>query len=191
MTANVVSTISAEASDVAAALNEARPLTDAEIRGLADFLEDKSGETEVNAVLAKISLERIEELFTGGHQDVPRICAAITRWAESGTFDFNFCDTLAVRLRLIATLAPYDVKAEAMWALLELGFTHNRWYVERIFGSLCGPDMEEGLAKRLAVEFRADAVRVCQRITSWEASISVERTSLHPILAQTLEQICK
>jgi len=72
-----------------------------------------------------------------------------------------------------------------------MGVSHNRWYVERKFASYCDEKMDEQKAKRLAIEFRADSENICLKISMMEASISVKRTQLHPLLVKTLGEICK
>jgi hypothetical protein len=75
-------------------------------------------------------------------------------------------------------------------ALLELGTSHNRWYIERKFCTLSSATMDTLLARRLSVEFRAGGADVCRSIDHLKRSISVETTILHPILQQTLGEIC-
>jgi hypothetical protein len=75
-------------------------------------------------------------------------------------------------------------------ALLLMGTSHNRWYVERMFVSLCSANLEEAVAKRLAIEFRASDEKVCRAISHLERSIHISRTTLHPLLAHTLGEIC-
>lgn len=75
-------------------------------------------------------------------------------------------------------------------ALLEMGTSHNRWYVERKFIQLCGPQMEPNLAKRLAIEFRTADSEICHAIEHLEGSINASREALHPILVKTLDEIC-
>jgi len=190
ITAEAVSTISSAAGDVLKALDQDKPLSATEVNSLADYLEDSWSSREGHMVLQKLTGERLGEFCNADMDGAARIGSVVAQWVSNSGFDFDFCDALAQRLRLLVEQMPYDVKAECLLALLELGTTHNRWYVERTFTSLCGPDMEEGLAKRLAVEFRADSRRICGRISQLERSISVSRNSLHPALVQTLAEIC-
>jgi hypothetical protein len=61
---------------------------------------------------------------------------------------------LANRLEAFFNAVDFEPKVECLIAMLEMGTSHNRWYVERKFVSFCGPAMELNLAKRLAVQFR-------------------------------------
>ena len=76
-------------------------------------------------------------------------------------------------------------------AMLELGTSHNRWYVERKFFQLCDHSMDEQLARRLAVEFRAAGDETCRPIRHLERSISVDRSGLHPVLQLALRDTCQ
>jgi hypothetical protein len=71
-----------------------------------------------------------------------------------------------------------------------MGTSHNRWFVERKFVRLCGPEMDDNLAKRLAVQFRIGEADVCHQIAHLEASISFNRQSLHSALVKALGDIC-
>jgi hypothetical protein len=51
--------------------------------------------------------------------------------------------------------------------------------------------MDESVAKRLAIEFRTAEDEVCMSIAHLERSIGVSRTSLHPVLIETLNDICQ
>jgi eukaryotic-like serine/threonine-protein kinase len=111
-------------------------------------------------------------------------------WVKGSSFDFEYCDALANRLEAFFNAVDFEPKVECLIAMLEMGTSHNRWYVERKFASFCGPAMELNLAKRLAVQFRISDEDVCRAIRHLEASISFSRESLHPLLAKALSEIC-
>ena len=76
-------------------------------------------------------------------------------------------------------------------ALLSMGTSHNRWFVEHKFVRLASPEMDDNLAKRLAVQFRISGQSVCDSIRHLENSISFDRAKLHPMLVNALMAICK
>lgn len=76
-------------------------------------------------------------------------------------------------------------------ALLSMGTSHNRWFVERKFTRLASPEMDENLAKRLAVQFRIGGGEVCDQIDHLEKSINFDRADFHPALVRALADICK
>jgi hypothetical protein len=166
-------------------------LTRSEVTALAEFLEDNSESTDAVVLLRKLSIERINEAKAENPEDTKRIGMVFAEWVGSNAFDFDYCDVLANRLSAFMEGAPYDLQAECLIAMLRLGTSHNRWYVERRFVSGVGPQMEEGLAKRLAVEFRATGKAICDQIDHLERSISASRQSLHPVLVKALEETCK
>jgi hypothetical protein len=119
-----------------------------------------------------------------------RLGQIYSRWAGSNAFGFERTDSIANILEVFVRASSLETKADALMALLELGTSHNRWYVERKFCSLCSGTMEDTLARRLSVEFRAGGSDVCRSIDHLKQSIGVETTILHPILQQTLNEIC-
>ena len=97
---------------------------------------------------------------------------------------------LANRTEAFVAGGAIDLQAECLMALLSLGTSHNRWYVEEMFRDACTPSMDEVLAKRLAVEFRAKAEKGCEMIEHLERSITTKRESFHPILVEVLREVC-
>ena len=87
-------------------------------------------------------------------------------------------------------LDDYELKASCLMALLAMGTSHNRWYVEHKFIRLTGATMDRLLAERLAIEFRVVDRLVCRQISHLEISIGVSRTALHPLIQLALSQIC-
>jgi hypothetical protein len=166
-------------------------LTASEVSALAEFLEDQPESPDATVLLRKLSVERIREAQAANADDTKRIGMVFAEWAGENTFDFDYCDALANRLSAFMEGGQYDLQAECLIAMLKLGTNHNRWYVERRFVSAASPQMEEGLAKRLAVEFRAAGKAICHQIDHLELSISTDRRILHPILVKALEETCK
>lgn len=170
---------------------DAGGLSRSEISSLAEFLEDKPESSDAIVLLRKFSIDRIQEAKAENPEDTKRIGIVFAEWVAANSFDFDYCDVLVNRLLAFMDGAPYDLQAECLIAMLRLGTRHNRWYVERSFVSAAGPQMEEGLAKRLAVEFRAAGKAICDQISHLELSISTSRENLHPVLAKAIEETCK
>lgn len=186
-----VTVSSPRAETLAEALDGPEPLTESLSSALVEFLDVNQGSQDSSVLLRKLTAERIEELCATFADDAAKIGSIFARWIHDSSFDFDFCDTLAARLNVLVTRCPLGVKAECLLAMLELGTSHNRWYVERMFVALCGPDMDPALAKRLSVEMRVSGDRVCRSIDHLESSISAKRDRLHPILVKTLGEMCK
>jgi len=154
-------------------------------RQIVEFVEAKRPPAERRAILFKLTQERILEVCENCPTEASRLGVIYGRWVYESSFNFDTC-----ALAFIDN-CPFDVKVECILALLEMGTSHNRWYVERMFMRLCGPEMDTALARRLAVEFRADDSDICRSITNLERSIQASRDNLHPILVKTLEEICR
>jgi len=75
-------------------------------------------------------------------------------------------------------------------ALLFMGTSHNRWYVERKFADLCNPNMNPNLANRIAMEIRVLNKTACRAISHLESSIGINRSAFHPVIFGTLNQVC-
>lgn len=164
------------------------PLTDGQWAIVIDSIARDPKSIDAVNLLRRISIPRIEELFSDHPALANRLARLYSDWIRDGVFNFDDCDGLANRLELIYTLSDLELKAEALMALLYMGTSHNRWYVERKFFSLAST-IDELLAKRLAIEFRADDSRVLRAIDHLECSIGVKRENLYPVLATTLSQM--
>jgi serine/threonine protein kinase len=82
----------------------------------------------------------------------------ICDWVR-GSFDFDYCDVLIRRLELIFELGDIECKASAAISAAVLGASHNRYYVMRRLFALCGPNLEERLATRIAIQICVDDVQ--------------------------------
>lgn len=157
---------------------------------LVEFFDTNASPSDSRALLRKLTTERIQEICANFSAEAEKIGVVFARWVHESSFDFDFCDTVAARLRIFIEHCSLSLKAECLLAMLELGTSHNRWYVERMFMSLCGPSMEANLAKRLGVEMRVAGEDICKSIAHLENSIRTNRDLLHPALVRTLKEVC-
>ena len=166
-----------------------KELTELEWVGVIDAIERDIKSNDATQLLRALTIDRLEEVMATYPVMASRIGRIYADWVRDGTFVFSHCDVYANRLEKIFFNSEIDLKADILMALLFLGTSHNRWYVERKFLTLLDGS-EQLLLKRLAVEFRADDERVCAAIAHMEASIDFDRSSLPSILAATLKGIC-
>jgi hypothetical protein len=178
------------AAGFAEQLDQGAELTEKAWRTLIEYVEDNSGSSDGKAVLMRLRLLQIADLCEKWPDLADRLGVVYAEWVAGAPFDFERCDSLANNLETFIRACSFETKNECLMALLKLGTSHNRWYVERVFMRLCGPQMDGNLAKRVAVEFRATGEETCRLIAHLEASISVSRNELHPFLAQVLREIC-
>lgn len=165
------------------------PLDEDQWSQVVDAIDHDPKSDDARQLLRALTIARLEQLFEINKELGNKVGRRYSDWVRDGFFIFGECDGFANRLDKIFQLAELGVKAEALMALLYMGTSHNRWYVERKFLSLTDA-MDSLLAKRLAVEFRADDNRACKAVQHLEASINVNRTNFHPVLTSTLQQMC-
>lgn len=146
---------------------------------------------DAQILLAQIPAARIGEVVESNPQAAIGICEVYCTWVKDTSFDFNLCDGIANRLEKFLPLDDVSSKVEIRLALLELGASHNRWYVEKKFVALCGPGMDSQTARRMGMELRVWGAQACRRIAQLEASIDYDRGNLHSTLVSTLNQVCK
>lgn len=120
--------------------------------------------------------------------DHPDVFNSIARSFNEHIFDmrrgfpFEYCDVLATKLRAIFDNGDVELKALSLSSLLVLGTSHNRWYVERLFGSLADATLEEAVAKRFVTECAVRDIDLETEIHRWEISIASNRAALHPVI---------
>ena len=157
---------------------------------LIEHLEDSSDKDDCRLILLKLKFDQIKYLIQIDKTLSDRLANIYGEWVLSSSFDFSRCDVIANILGLFIENCSFEAKADCLIALLEMGTSHNRWYVERMFMRLCGHEMPEDLAKRMCIEFRARAKIVCKAVSHLERSLGASRNSLHPALVQVLKEIC-
>lgn len=176
--------------DFIASLEKSQSL-DAEFwERLAEYLDHETDNANRAAICRQLDNDRINTLCDAAPAAASRIGIHFARWVRETSFPFEYCDALANRLEEFFHRIDFEAKVEGLMAMLELGTSHNRWFVERKFADLCGPDMDANLAKRMAVQFRIGDMDVCRNIAHLEASVSISRELLHPILVKTLGDMC-
>ena len=105
-----------------------------------------------------------------------RIVEKYCDWVRETAFAFHFSDTVASRLEAIFDAGTPSNKALAVVALIELGESHNRWYVMRTLLRCCGRDrVSSADARRLAIEIRTEEMESqfsrCVQVTSWDTAL--------------------
>ncbi len=157
---------------------------------LADYLDDRAPDSDIAAICGKLTADRIKVLCDADSDAAKRIGLVFADWVATTAFNFDHCDAIANRVEVFFENGDLETKVECLIAFLEMGTSHNRWYVERKFVRLCGPDMDENLAKRLVVKIHiAGKLKVSHSIEHLERSIGFERSELHPRLAQVFEDL--
>jgi serine/threonine protein kinase len=157
---------------------------------IVNFVDDKYPDYDAVSTLRQISIEHITDLMTRFPNNGGRLGMLYANWIREHSFQFEECDGLSIRLQKFVEWTTVDVQAECLMAMLYLGTKHNRWYVERKFAGLVSRSLSDDLAARLAIEFRVDGEDTCSAIRHLSKSIDFNKKSLHPLLLNTVNEIC-
>ncbi|SIT89306.1 Serine/threonine protein kinase [Yoonia rosea] len=157
---------------------------------LARFLDFEATDADRRTICGKLTSPNIREMCNLAPVAANRICQHYCDWVRRTQYHFDVSDAIANRLDDFMILIEFDAKVSVLMALLELGTSHNRWYVERKFVNYCNGSLDENLAKRLAIQFRIEEDIICGSISHLEASIGFDRKALHPRLVSTLTDLC-
>lgn len=158
-------------------LSSKKQLTEENWDSVFLFLERASIE-DIDLVLHAIKIEHIEEHFTSS----PELFAALGDYFVDimlkKNFDFNYCDILASKAEIFFKKSEdLGLKAKIILALLELGTSHNRWYVERMVGNMLNSSSSD-LGNRLLMEITATSFDFVTKINHMEFSIKYNRCFL-------------
>ncbi|EIM6640507.1 serine/threonine protein kinase [Salmonella enterica] len=156
-------------------------LTDHQWDSVFFYLERSDNNTEIDVVLAAITIDHINTL----RDNSPELFAALGDYFSdimlTHSFDFDYCDVLASKAKIFFEFGELGMKAKLILALLELGTSHNRWYVERTVSSML-INMSPQLVERLLAEIRVTSFNFSRKIIHMEQSIGYNRQVLPPQL---------
>ncbi|MBE9668724.1 serine/threonine-protein kinase [Mucilaginibacter boryungensis] len=169
---------------------DADDLDEHEWQSIVDFIDDNADSDDSKAVLRKLSLKQIDAIILGHPKLAAKLGIIYADWIRTESFLWDQCDGLSIRLEKFINSGKTDVKAECLMAMLYLGTSHNRFYVERKFARLINKELELDVAKRLAIELRADSEDACRAISHLKRSIDVTLSEIHPLLNETIKEIC-
>lgn len=183
--------LSKASSDFANVLGAGDPPDAGFWNDLAEHLEKEASPIDITQIFALMSADRILNLCSNNREAANRIGMIFAEWVSTRSFNFEHCDAIANRVDLFFLHGDLELKVECMIALLEMGTSHNRWYVEHKFVEKAEPNMDEALAKRFAIKlFVEGSGKICSSINHLERSISFNRTSFHPKILEAVSRIC-
>ena len=139
-------------------------------------------------IFRAISIAHIAQLGSDSPELFNALGSYFATFIQSYSFDFDYCDILVGKAEWFYDGGELGLKAKITLAVLELGTSHNRWYVEKKFLRFAGPGISDNLAERIISEIEVDEFDFERKIRKWEHSISVSRNELHPILVDYLRK---
>lgn len=181
---------STEEAEIVKLLNEKEELTDNEWDRFFEVLDSSNGVylTPYNLFRA-LRKSHIESLASTSLDLFTALGMQFSEYIRSSSHDFDYCDVLADKLDRFFTLGSIVLKAHVLISLLEMGVSHNRWFVERKFLQLAGSNLDIKVAKRILLDVDADSFDLEYYLNRWEISINSSRSQLHPLIAGGVDAI--
>ncbi|HRJ31291.1 MAG TPA: serine/threonine-protein kinase [Cyclobacteriaceae bacterium] len=159
-------------------------------KDIVDFVDDEHPSADSIAVLRRLTIDHLDKVNEAFPMLAGRLGLLYAKWIRESSFPFAECDGLSIRLQKFINNCDIDVQAECLMAMLYMGTSHNRWYVENKFVNIVGRNLDEILAKRLALEIRVDDEAACKAFEHLNFSIQFDIQRLHPVLLHTVKAIC-
>ncbi|NUX55966.1 serine/threonine-protein kinase [Paraburkholderia youngii] len=176
-----------EEAHVVGMLNGANALTDDQWERVLLLMEQYEFEKRsLSNIFRALSVQHIASLEATSKDMFVAIASDFCAYVTGHRFDFDYCDVLAGKLDAIFKIGSVEIKALALLALLELGASHNRWFVEGKFMELASLKLDPQVAHRFLIEAPIQGVDVQARIAHVEWSISASRSVLSPIIQAAL-----
>ncbi len=132
------------------------------------------------ALLSAIRRTHVEGLLTSAPELFHALGMEYAKFASNYSFDFDFCDLIATIAQLFYDDGEIDLQANIALAMLKLGTSHNRWFVERKFVAMAAPSISDELAQRIVTEIEVQEFDIKRRLRHLRNSITVEKDALHP-----------
>ncbi len=176
-----------EGKAISELLQENRKLNEDEWDRVFIFLEDNDDDNSVIAnIFGLITLEHIRQLGHNSPDLLQSLGISFCEYVQNGTFNFNYCDVLGSKVDEFFIFGQVELKAFAVIALLCMGTSHNRWFVEQNFARLASAELGDNVASRVKIEVEMQVLDFEMLIAHVEESISYERKQLHPMLLEIL-----
>ncbi|MFT0625784.1 serine/threonine protein kinase [Ectopseudomonas guguanensis] len=180
-----------QVTDLMALLSSEHPITAPVWERIVGKVRSLYPSQDGKLLLGAMSLNRINEIVANYPTLASQLGWVYAAWVKDSAFNFDNCDGIANRAEAFLALNDINCKVEILIALLIMGTSHNRWYVERKFVSHCLPGMQQDLARRMAMEIRVMRGEACSAINHLERSIGFTRSDLHPLIVDALRQVCR
>lgn len=181
----------AEITDFISYLSDSAPLQEEVWKSIISYIEDNYGTAEVHSILHKIDLLKIKEVIALNPLLAARLGEKYASWVANTSFNFEQCDGICNRLYEFLNVSDLTCQSEVIIALLLMGTSHNRWYVQRRFVSATSSAMQLPLARRVALEMSILEGRMCRAVSHLHGSIGVSYKTLHPEIVAMIERVCR
>ncbi|RKH93637.1 serine/threonine-protein kinase [Corallococcus sp. AB038B] len=124
----------------------------AQLEDFARHMEESTNTSENDPIYSSLDEPKLGALIERDAGLGGVIAAAYCRWVRETGFTWAFCDVVAARMLSLYAKGDMSTKAAVVLAAAEMGRSHNRWYVMRQVLTMAGPQIDDNLAARIALE---------------------------------------
>lgn len=158
------------------------------VEDFARYLRKSADNLDLWTIFQAIDEEKLIQLREVDNEFWETISLSYCDWAKD-SFGFDYCDVVIRRLECIFKIGALECKAAAALAAAKLGSSHNRWFVMKRLLAICGPSLEEKIAKRIAIEivveeveqdFYLSAIRINRSVKDYHEEIANVLSAKYP-----------
>ena len=128
------------------------------LEDFARFIKTAQDNSDLWIICKSLDEDTLKNLHQIDQELWQIVALAYCEWAK-GSFEFNYCDVIVRQLEVIFKLGNLDTKSAAAIAGSILGYSHNRWFVMGRVVRMCGSDLEDAVAQRIAIEILVEEVQ--------------------------------
>lgn len=148
--------------------------------------DNLNSDDSIENIIAVITLKHLDNLL----ENSPELYSAMGKYfAEhimSQDFVFEYCDVLANKAENFYENSGIELKSLITLALLKLGTSHNRFYVEKKVKRMLSSNISDELARRIKMEVEVMELDFKKLVLHLCESIEVDPEFLNPILNELL-----
>ena len=163
-------------------------LSEADFQNISVYVSSHPSIADKAIILKKITLEHIDRLNQFPNE-FRVIALAYAQWLRRAVVPWEECDSYCVRMMRFINLAGVEVQSEGIMALLYLGTSHNRYYVERKIFRFLVQNCPPNLITRIGMEIRIDGDQAKSAFEHLAKSIDVDLLNLPAQLQKALDML--
>ncbi|MCC3535593.1 MAG: serine/threonine protein kinase [Microcoleus sp. PH2017_25_DOB_D_A] len=156
-----------------------------ELETFARFIKATQDESDLWVICQAIDEDVLRKLHLLDEELWQVVALAYSDWARSYSyFVFDYCDVIIRRLEVIFELGNLDCKSATALAGAVLGKLHHRWFVMKQVMYMLGPNLDDLIAQRIAIEIQVEEVQ--ETFISCAHGISRNIEDYHPRITEVL-----
>jgi serine/threonine protein kinase len=158
---------------------------DSALDDLLEIAAGPDGIVQVRLAIPLMSGEAITRLWTRDPESLRTLLTRFSLHVANSRWNYDFCDTIAEFFeRTVRITTDEEILRDSIYALADLGMSHNRWHVRDVLASVLQRIRTPNSAMSAAEGLRLASPSAVR----WSLDEFVGN-SLHPIIRQTLADI--